>query len=89
MPFDRITHRPGRLHGNADALYQIPVDPDRKIKKCPSTYKHCPTCFPEQFLRVEEWQDDTKYDVSTFVGHQSISSYSKTVTAFSQLSKLD
>ena len=45
MPFDYIAHRPGRLHGNADAMSRIPVD-ESTVKRCPSTYTGCPSCYP-------------------------------------------
>ena len=61
LPFDCIEHRAGRLHGNADALSRIPVDPSRKTKECPKTYVGCPTCRPGEDFDL---LPDREYDVS-------------------------
>jgi len=37
MPFNCIDHRAGCLHDNADALSQVPINPNRNIKPCPGT----------------------------------------------------
>ena len=61
LPFDCFEHRAGRLHGNADALSRLPVDPGRKTKICPKTYVGCPTCRPGEAL---ELAPDREHDVS-------------------------
>ena len=46
MPFDYITHRPGKDHGNADAMSRKPVEKTSNQKRCPKTYVGCPSCYP-------------------------------------------
>ena len=52
MPFDCIQHRAGHLHGNADALSHVPIDPEKKTKLCPGTYRGWPSCHPEDSQNV-------------------------------------
>ena len=46
MPFDYITHRAGKDHGNADAMSRIPLEEPIAHKRCPKTYVGCPSCYP-------------------------------------------